>query len=230
MTYVVSDLHGCFDKFKALLEELEFCEDDVMYVLGDIVDIGEEPMELLCDLSMRFNVIPIVGEHDLRALRLLSALAKVLDGGSAPDTELLSEMREWIAEGGAKTIAGFKDLDGDMREGVLEYLEELSLYEEVEVKGRKYLLLHAGIADFDESTPLEDYMPEDFVSEPLDPEREYFSDVTIIAGHVPTYEFPDADRGKIHYGEGSIFIDCGAAYGEALACLCLDNGKEYYIQ
>ena len=38
MTYVVSDLHGSFEKFKKLLKEIRFCDDDVMYVLGDIVD------------------------------------------------------------------------------------------------------------------------------------------------------------------------------------------------
>jgi serine/threonine protein phosphatase 1 len=33
----------------------------------------------------------------------------------------------------------------------------------------------------------------------------------------------------IYYGNGSIAIDCGAVFGGKLACLCLDNGKEYYI-
>lgn len=65
MTYAVSDLHGCYDKFKKLLRTIHFTDKDVMYVLGDIVDYGEESIELLCDLSMRCNVIPIVGDHDL---------------------------------------------------------------------------------------------------------------------------------------------------------------------
>ena len=71
MTYVVSDIHGCFNKFKKLLKEIRFTDDDVMYVLGDIVDYGEEPIELLCDLSMRYNVIPILGDCDYKAYRLL---------------------------------------------------------------------------------------------------------------------------------------------------------------
>ena len=228
MTYVVSDLHGCFDKFKRLLKEIRFTDDDVMYVLGDIVDYGDEPIELLCDLSMRFNVIPIVGDHDLRSLKLLSELDKMLKG-SAPDPETVTEMTEWIRDGGQKTMEGFKSLDDDMKEGVLEYLTDMTLYEEVTVRGRKYLLVHAGIADFDPDTPLEDYMPEDFISEPIDLEREYFDDVTVIAGHVPTYEIEGADKGQIFYGEGSIIIDCGAAFDEPLACLRLDDGKEFYI-
>ena len=228
MTYVVSDLHGCFDKFKRLIKEIKFTDDDVMYVLGDIVDYGDEPIELLCDLSMRFNVIPILGDHDLRSLKLLTALDEMLKGAS-PEPETVTEMTEWIRDGGQRTMEGFKALDEDMKEGVLEYLEDMSLYEEVEAGGKRYILVHAGIADFDADTPLEDYMPEDFIGEPLDLERELIQGATLVVGHVPTYEIEGAQKGKIYHGEGAIAIDCGAAFGEPLACICLDNGKEYYI-
>ncbi len=228
MIYAVSDLHGSFDKFKKLLKEIKFNDNDVMYVIGDIVDYGEEPIELLCDLSMRYNVIPIVGDHDYRALRLLRELDSMLKGGSY-DPAVLSEMTEWIQDGGQKTMEGFKALDDDMKEGVLEYLEDMSLYEEVETKGKKYLLVHAGIADFDADAELDDYMPEDFIGESLNPDFSLIDGVTLVVGHKPTYEIEGAQRGKIYRGEGSMFIDCGAAFDEPLACVCLDNGKEYYI-
>lgn len=227
MTYVISDIHGRFDKFKEILEKIRFKDSDVMYVLGDIVDMGDEPIELLCDLSMRYNVISIVGDHDLLALRLLRELDRILRGDASPDPEIMGELTDWIRKGGARTIEGFKSLDDDMKEGVLEYLEELSLYEEVEVKGKKYLLLHAGIADFDPSTPLEDYMPEDFIHNSLNPALPYFEDVTVIAGHTPT-ENLGGERGKILYGNGSILIDCGAGSGHTLACLRLEDGEEFY--
>ena len=228
MTYVVSDLHGNLDKFNKLLNMIKFNDNDVMYVLGDIVDYGEQPIELLCDLSMRYNVIPIVGDHDFRALKLLSELDKMIRDQIMPDPEILAEMTEWIQDGGQRTMEEFKALDEEMREGVLEYLEDMSLYEELEVKGKKYLLVHAGITGFDPETPIEDYMPEDFIYEPLDRERKYFDDVTVIAGHLPTYEIDDGSRGRIFRGEGSIIIDCGAAFDETLGCLCLETGKEFY--
>ena len=229
MTYVVSDLHGCFSKFQQLLTKIRFSDRDVMYVLGDIVDYGDESMELLCDLSMRYNVIPILGEHDYRAYRLLTALDGMLKGEASADPEILGEMTEWIQDGGQKTMEGFKGLDEDMKEGVLEYRSDMSLYEEVEVKGKKYLLLHAGIADFEEGTPLEDYMPEDFIREAMDPNRKYFDDVTVIAGHVPTYTLTGGEGGKIYRGDYGILVDCGAAFDEALGCLCLETDKEIYV-
>jgi serine/threonine protein phosphatase 1 len=230
MTYVISDIHGNFDKFKEMLELIRFGERDVMYVLGDIVDYGDKPIELLLDLSMRYNVLPILGEHDMRAYKLLSALDEMLRDGNMPDADILGEMTEWITDGGQKTMEGFKALDDEMREGVLDYLSDMALYEEVEVKGKKYLLVHAGIADFDEDLDLDDCMPEDFISEALDFDREYFEDTTLIVGHVPTSNIEGAQAGKIYRSDkNSIAIDCGAAFGEALGCLCLENGKEFYV-
>ena len=229
MIYAVANLHGSLDKFNKLLKEIKFTDNDVMYVVGDIVDYGDESIALLSDLSMRFNVIPIVGEHDYKALKLLAELDKMLKNGSMPAPDVMAEMTEWMQDGGNKTIEGFKDLDDDMKEGILEYLEDMSLYEEVEIKGKKYLLVHAGIADFDEDTELDDYMPEDFISEFADLDRILIDGVTLVVGHVPTYQIDGAQRGKIYHGEGGIAIDCGAAFGEPLGCICLDNGKEYYI-
>ena len=229
MTYVLSNLHGCADQFGDLLLKINFTDNDVMYVLGDTLDIGEQPMELLCDLSMRYNVIHLLGDCELRAYRLLTALNDMLEG-KTPDMEALSEMAAWMQDGGAKTIEGFKALDADMREGVLEYLSDMSLYEEVTVGGKNYVLVHAGIADFDENAERDDYMPEDFVSEPMDADRKYFSDATLIAGHIPTYEVAGAEHGKIYRGEYGILVNCGVAFGEPLGCLRLEDGKEFYVR
>ena len=102
------------------------------------------------------------------------------------------------------------------------FLEEMTLIEDVQIKGKRYVLVHAGIADYDADSDLEDYLPEDFFSEPLDASYPLIEDATVIVGHVPTAE------GKITRGEGSIFLDCGAGEGGSLGCLCLESGKEFY--
>ena len=61
-------------------------------------------------------------------------------------------------------------------------------------------------------------------------EKEYYEDKTIIAGHIHTSELPDADPDMIYYGNGTIFMDCGSDKNGTLGCLCLDNGKEYYVR
>ena len=48
MTYVVANLHGHFEEYKALLQTIKFnAERDVLYVLGDTVDYGPDPMGLI---------------------------------------------------------------------------------------------------------------------------------------------------------------------------------------
>ena len=223
MTYVVSNLHGNYQKYKAMLAEISFKDTDILYVLGDIVDYGEETMELIANMSMRYNVYPVVGEHDYRAIRMLQGFDRMLKSGDAPDPEYIAEMTEWMADGGKVTLDGFRALDEEMREGVIDYLSDLALYEEVEVKGKTYLLVHAGIADFDPDADLDDYMPEDFFTEAANLGATYYPDKTLIVGHTPT------ESGKIERGDGVIAIDCGVAEGGKLACLCLDNGKEFYV-
>lgn len=223
MTYVVSNLHGNYQKYKALLAEISFKDSDILYVLGDIVDYGDEPMELIADMSMRYNVYPIVGEHDYRAIRMLQGFDRMLKTGDTPDPEYIAEMTEWMADGGKPTLDGFRALDEEMREGVLDYLSDLALYEEVTVKGKTYLLVHAGIADFDPDADIDDYQPEDFITEPANLGTVYYEDKTLIVGHMPT------ESGKIEKSEGVIAIDCGAAEGGKLACLCLESGEEYYV-
>lgn len=222
MTYVVSNLHGDYQKFLALLDQLSFGEDDLMYVLGDIVDYGEESMELIADLSVRLNVYPVAGEHDFLAARMLSGFDKMLKSGAAPDPDYIADMTAWVQNGGQATLNGFRALDEEQREGVLDYLCDMALFEEAEVNGRSYLLVHAGIADYETGSDLEDYLPEDFFAESPDPARQLIEGVTLVVGHKPT------ESGRIERGEGSIFIDCDVKNGGKLACLCLETGEEFY--
>ena len=228
MTYVVSNIHGNYAKFKALLCEISFRERDVMYILGDIVDYGEESMELVGDLSVRYNVYPIVGEHDYMAVKMLSGFEKMLKSGETPDKKFITKMTEWAADGGQTTLDAFRTLDAEMREGIIDYLSDMTLYEEVEAGGKDFLLVHAGIAGFKAGIDLEKLKPEAFFTESLDLTRKYFDDKIVVVGHNPTTEENGGD-GKIFFGNGSIAIDCGEARGGRIGCLRLNDFKEYYV-
>ena len=228
MVYVVSNLHGNYTKFKELLAAIAFKDTDLMYVLGDIVDYGEESMELIGDLSVRYNVYPVVGEHDYTALKMLSGFEKMLKSGDAPDKKFISKMTEWVADGGQSTLDHFRTLDDEMKEGILDYLTDMTIFEETEINGKEYLLVHAGIAGYKKGIELDDLEPEAFFTEPLDLMKKYFDDKTVIVGHIPTTEENGGD-GRIFYGNGSIAIDCGEGRGGKIGCLRLDDMKEFYI-
>ncbi len=228
MIYVVSNLHGNYAKFKELLKVISFKDSDIMYVLGDIVDYGEESMELVGDLSVRYNIYPIVGEHDYMAVKMLSGFEKMLKSGETPDKKFIAKMTEWAADGGQVTLDAFRTLDAEMREGIIDYLSDMTLYEEVEAGGRDFLLVHAGIAGFKSGIDFEKLKPEAFFTEPLDLTKKYFDDKIVVVGHNPTTE-ENGGNGKIFYGNGSIAIDCGEARGGTVGCLRLNDFKEYYV-
>ena len=45
MTYVMSDLHGCYDKYAQMLEKIGFGDGDTLYILGDVIDRGPDGIE-----------------------------------------------------------------------------------------------------------------------------------------------------------------------------------------
>ena len=230
MTYVISGIDGFSDKLTEMLDLIRFSDRDVLYVLGDAVGIGPGSLDVLNDLSMRANVYPIAGEKDFRALRMLSGFDRMAKDGTAPDAAFIAEMTAWAEnEGGQTMLADFRALDDEMREGVLDFLSEMTLYEQAETGSRKYLLVHAGVRGFDASRDLDSYEPDDFMSVSPDFRTPYFSDCTVIVGHTPTSRIPGAVPGKIYRTDGFIAIDCGAAEGGTLSCLRLEDGEEFYV-
>lgn len=222
MTYVVANMHGAMEKYTALLEKIGFSDRDILYVLGDTADYGEDAVALLTELSMCENVYSVAGEHDYKALRMLGGFDRMLKDGSSPSPEFAAEMMAWAADGGQPTLEGFRALDADMREGLLDYLSEATLFEEVEAGGKEFVLCHGGIAGFDAEKSLEDYEPEDFFAE-TPAGAAFFPDRTLIVGHTPTRS------GRIEREAGVIRIDCGVKDGGALGCLCLETGEEFYV-
>ena len=44
---IISDIHGCFDEFMQMLDLINFSSADELYVLGDVIDRGPEPIKCL---------------------------------------------------------------------------------------------------------------------------------------------------------------------------------------
>lgn len=222
MTYVTAGIYGNWEKYSRLLQKINLKDEDVLYVIGDVADFGEQGMEILTDMSMRTNVYPVAGKRDLLDLRMLTEFDKMLREGGSPTPEYAAEMMAWVADGGKPVLDGFRALDSDMREGVLDYLAEFALFEEAETDGGSFVLVHAGIGDFDPDIPLEDYEPEDFFV-PAPAGACFFVDRTLIVGHTAT------GSGKIEREDGIIRLDCGVREGGSLGCLCLETGEKLYV-
>lgn len=224
----MSNIHGNKEKFDLMLKLINFNEEkDWLYILGDTVDYGKYGIDLLLDLSMRPNVYHLLGEHEAKAYRLISEFLKISKSGEALDPEFVSDFRKWTAEeGGMPTFEAFSALKEDMREGILEYFEEMMPWDTVTVNKREYFLCHAGICGFRADKDLDEYDDEDFYTGPLDFKKTYFKDKTIVVGHAPTTEF---NKGQIYKTSTVINVDCGCAFDGKLGCLCLDTEREFYL-
>ena len=65
MIYVTSDLHGfSLKKFKGFLESVSFSDDDFLYVLGDVIDRGNDGIKILKWLMSKPNTQLILGNHE----------------------------------------------------------------------------------------------------------------------------------------------------------------------
>ncbi len=83
MVYAVSDIHGCYDKYIDLLNEINFSPDDTLYVLGDVIDRGPDGFKIMLDMAQRPNVVNLLGNHEAMAMDALSRVLSVIqpDGG-----------------------------------------------------------------------------------------------------------------------------------------------------
>ena len=232
MNYVLSDIHGRYDKYRALLQAINLRPADTLYVLGDVLDRGPEPMRILQDMMSRPNVIPILGNHEFMAAYCLRFLSKEVTDDSIAELDVTrwGALQDWFANGGHDTLSGFRRLSLEEREDILDYLDEFSLHEEVRAGGKDYILVHAGLENFSLDRPLEDYAPDELITSRPDYNRIYFPDKYLVTGHIPTQNIPgNPNPGRIFRTNNHIAIDCGCAFGGSLGAICLDTGEEFYV-
>ncbi len=233
MIYAMSDIHGKYDKYISMLELIGFSDEDTLFVLGDVVDRGEEPIKVLKDMMGRPNVYPLMGNHDYMALNVLKKLAvNITEQNYAEqvDASVIHMLMDWVGEGGATTIEKFRELDFSERADILDYIEEFSFYEVVDVGENTFIMVHSGLGNFRKDKKLSEYSPYELLMMRSDPDEKHFDDDTIfvVSGHTPTKHF--SGKFEIYKSNNNIHIDCGACFKDGrLACLCLDTMEEFYV-
>lgn len=230
ITYVISDIHGCYDKYRAMLGEIDFSSRDTLYVLGDVIDRGPEGIRILQDMNLRPNVFPLLGNHEFTAAVCLPWLEEMVTDQSlaALDETQIAALSEWLVNGGGPTLSALKLLSREEREDILEYFQEMELYAQVEAGGRRFVLTHSALENFSPEKPLERYELPDFLFGRPEPDAVYYPDKILVFGHTPTRALGGGD--KILRRETWIDIDCGCAFkGGRLGCLCLETMEEFYV-
>ncbi|MDO4460747.1 MAG: metallophosphoesterase family protein [Clostridia bacterium] len=227
-TYVMSDLHGAYDAFCNMLRQIDFSKDDELYILGDVVDRGEDGVSILRHTMAEKNIHLLLGNHEYMFMQFFE------------DNPSQTVVRRWNRNGNFYTLTGFDKLTESEKEETLAYIRQLPSEQHITVYGKKYYLVHGFIGvDTHErvwNRPKYEDIPE------ID------KDTTVIVGHTPVCEYvcPGSDeqmyvysheltlRGEhfqILHAPHFIDVDCCVGYGFSaarLACLRLEDGAEFY--
>lgn len=217
-TYVLSDLHGQYDKFMDMLKLTKFNDNDKMYILGDIFDRGPDPLKILDYIICKKNIDFIPGNHEYMFLEFYNTY----------------DARLWSYNGGKTTMTQLMKRGEDYLKALYDYLTKLPL---VKIHD-KFILTHAGLYlpknqnqyTLQEILSLQNAEFNLWSRSNINNERQY-KDYTVICGHTPTlYVDPDQYQMSIVRRKGTIYIDCGATFSDGrLACLRLEDNKEFYI-
>lgn len=233
--FAISDIHGCLKTLRALVEQqLQFTQQDHLYLLGDYVDRGPDSkgvLDYIMDLQAGgYQVHCLKGNHEEMMVQA------VRDS---------SEIPMWLYNGGQEALASFGvDEPGQIPARYLRFIDKLPCYFEVD----EYILVHAGLnfvgdeKKEDKSgflwkmhNPLQDTHAMLWIRWWYDDiDWNWMKDRVVIHGHTPIdsdeiwdmYEFLDEDQ--------ILDIDngCFAKYKEGLGKLCAFDltNRELFFQ
>lgn len=233
MIYVISDLHGYpLVKFKKLLEQAAFSDDDFLYLLGDCIDRnGDGGVEMLCWLLEQPNVQLILGNHEAMLLACSFVFEEITEETiSALTAEKMGLLQQYMQNGGDVTLKALRELRNrapDLIADIFDYLHDAPLYEAVSAGGKDFLLLHSGIDHFEKDKKLSQYAQDDFLWTWTSLEMDYFDEIITVFGHTPTLTYGEEYTGKILKTRTWIDIDVGAGFGQEPVLLRLDDFEEF---
>ena len=132
MKFVISDIHGCYDKYIHMLEKIDLRAEDTLYVLGDVLDRGPQGIKIIEDIARRQNVILLCGNHERTAEEMLKLYSDSLSSGE----NLPPEFEEWLRHGGASTAREFICMSPQKQHWLLQYLDSLPCFTKKKFPGR----------------------------------------------------------------------------------------------
>ena len=217
MIYVMSDIHGHMARFRDIMRQIRLRKEDHLYVLGDVIDRGRYGLPILMELLRMDNVTVMLGNHEHMMLEAL-------------ETNDSERMYIWYMNGGDVTHRRLLHCTKAYRQEVMTAIKKMPVNLDICCNEINYLLVHGG--------PLEASSQTDAVYESVWKRLEYYAILpegkTVIFGHTPTRRYQPGRPLSIFHGKNRIGIDCGCAYGSGmggrLACLRLDDMKEFYSQ
>lgn len=239
-TYVVGDLHGCYDEFMELVDRINQNDKDAHFILvGDIVDRGPDTIKLLRWAIENVNMPDspfemIMGNHEFMKIEELEYYFQKISEGHSRNIKYYDMQYEFN-----RVLAKEKIEKEEIRD-FYEFFRNLPYYIEVDTKllgqDKHFIIVHAAVTqecmNKDGTINGVKLLPELEVisrhaggwSEHADIvwSRNYsgydtmVGDSIVIHGHTPTVtnEIIEAGAvpGRIDYRPHDVNIDCGLVF------------------
>lgn len=225
MTYILSDVHGEYDLFLALLRRISFCDRDVMYICGDVIDKGRAPARLARLVSKYPNIKVILGNHEYEFLKYYHSL---MADETADTDSVMSLLREYFVDGDY--------LDWD----TVDFIVSLPAYIETE----DFICAHSGVPILPSGTlaPLDSLSDEELLYDRRFKERTavHHSPKCVFFGHTET-NYVNGKNEIIAYPRAGakppytisdfykVHLDTGTWHSGTLGCFCIENCMVYYV-
>lgn len=241
-TFIMSDIHGCFDEFRSMLAQINFSDTDQLIMAGDYIDRGTQSYEMLKWIEQcPPNAMLLRGNHEeefaayVDLMLLLDRREELkTDFTSNADTAALYESVKYFIRRGALSALYF-DLYGTIR-SLLEQnhitlhdlcmwsaiIRQMPYYHKLILGHRKYIIVHAGYSEKMEKISTHYSSLEHFYLYAREESCQLGGVLhgTIIAGHTPTIV-----KESFAYNDGDVFryydkekdcvfydIDCGCVF------------------
>ena len=172
----IGDMHGHFTKLLSLFHKINFDpEKDLLVLLGDYIDRGEENMRCLrwaMEMSEKKNVIALRGNHE--QMMLYYYLLDQKEGGI------------WLPNGGKNSkleLESWIKKEPDALQRALNFIYQRPLYYQIFIKDKEYIFCHAGLKP---GVSLEKQTDEALLWIREEFYLNYEGKAEVIVGHTPT--------------------------------------------
>jgi len=171
----ISDIHGCYETFMALIEQLRLQKNDNLFISGDMVNRGKDSKKLIKRLIALkkdgYHIFPIRGNHE----------QAIINKFSLPSAELLARNKEYSAlTGNTPPNEWLIKKDGSIKPKYFAFFTELPYFYSV---GNVYFV-HGGF-NFSLANPFEDTYSMLHYRKSYD-EHVLPPNMRIVHGHTPT--------------------------------------------
>lgn len=146
--YVTSDTHGHVRALDEALCLASIGKDDELYMLGDMIDRGPDPLGVVNLLRDMDNAHVIMGNHEELMIEAVIYAGAPVEGHfdlASMDNFAFTSWLSWMQNGGGTTAEQLESYSKGQFGELMLFIKELPRYAVVEAAGRTYILVHAGI-------------------------------------------------------------------------------------